>query len=285
MNEEARGAERAAAAKTWHHAGGVTALAQIRTLVRYRLLIQSLVGRELKARYRGSVLGFFWSFVNPLLLLLTYGLVFTYMLPVPKSARVEPYFLFLFCGILPWTWFNASLFESAGVLIAGGNLIKKVLFPAEVLPVVTVLANLVQFLLGLPILLLFLALSGRLSPSALLIVAPLLVQLVLTLGLALLISALTVHFRDIQNILSHVLHLWFFATPVLYLYEETPLALKRLLRLNPMTHVVFSYQQMLFEGRFDHVRGLLLAAVAAALAFALGALLFDRLRDTLAEEV
>jgi lipopolysaccharide transport system permease protein len=108
---------------------------------------------------------------------------------------------------------------------------------------------------------------------------------VLTLGLALLISALTVHFRDIQNILSHVLHLWFFATPVLYAYDETPPALKAVLRLNPMTHVVFSYQQMLFDGRFDHTRGLVLSALIAVAVFALGAFLFDRLRDTLAEEV
>ena len=257
----------------------------LRTLFRYRLLIQSLVGRELKARYRGSVLGFFWSFVNPLLLLLTYGLVFTYMLPMARSARAEPYFLFLFCGILPWTAFSSSLLESSGVLIAGGNLIKKVLFPAEVLPVVTVLANMVQFLLGLPILLLFLGLKGHLSPAALLIPAPMAVQLLLTLGLALFVSALTVHFRDIQNILSHLLHLWFFATPVLYPYDEATPALKAVLRLNPMTHVVFSYQQMLFDGHFDHVRGLALAALAAVFAFAAGAFLFDRLRDTLAEEV
>jgi ABC-type polysaccharide/polyol phosphate export permease len=262
----------------------VAALAEIRTLFRYRLLIQSLVGRELKARYRGSVLGFFWSFVNPLLLLLTYGLVFTYMLPM-RSSRAEPYFVFLFCGILPWTAFSSSLLESSGVLIAGGNLIKKVLFPAEVLPVVNVLANAVQFLLGLPILLAFLAATGHLAPSALLIPAPMLVQLVLTLGLALFVSALTVHFRDIQNILSHVLHLWFFATPVLYAYDQAPPLLKRFLRLNPMTHVIFSYQQMLFDGHFDHGRGLLLAAVAAVTAFALGAFLFERLRDTLAEEV
>src|SRR6185436_18360194 len=100
-----------------------------------------------------------------------------------------------FCGILPWSWLNSSLLESSGVVIAGGNLIKKVLFPAEVLPVVTVLTNLVQFLLGLPILLFFLALRGHLTPTALLLPAPLLVQLVLTLGLALLLSALTVHFR------------------------------------------------------------------------------------------
>src|SRR5712672_2533590 len=120
-------------------------------LFRYRGLIQSLVARELKARYRGSVLGFFWSFVNPLLVLLVYSFVFTFVMP-NKSEGLQPYALFMFCGILPWTWFSASLSEAAGSLISGGNLIKKVLFPAEVLPIVSVLANMVNFLLGLLIL-------------------------------------------------------------------------------------------------------------------------------------
>jgi lipopolysaccharide transport system permease protein len=259
-------------------------LAQARILIRYRLLVQSLVSRELKARYRGSVLGFFWSFVNPLLLLLTYWLVFTYMLPGVRAQSVEPYFLFLFCGILPWTWFNSSVLESSGVLIAGGNLIKKVLFPAEILPVVTVFTNMVQFLLGLPILFAFLLWKGHLRPSALLLPLPLLVQLVLTLGLALLVSALTVHFRDIANILGHLLHVWFFATPVLYAYPKTG-RMHDLLRLNPLTHLLFSYQQMLFDGHFDHWRGLGLTALIALATFWLGAFFFDRLRDTLAEEV
>src|SRR6476661_3658500 len=125
-------------------------------LPRYRGLIQSLVARELKARYRGSVLGFFWSFINPLLLLLVYSFVFTFVMPASHDIRIEPYALFMFCGILPWTWFSSSLSESAGVLISGGNLIKKVLFPAEILPIVTVLANMVHFFLGLPILAAFL---------------------------------------------------------------------------------------------------------------------------------
>ncbi len=258
----------------------------LRALWRHRALIESLVSRELKARYRGSVLGFLWSFVNPLLLLLTYTLVFTVILP-NRQPEIQPFFLFLFCGILPWTWFQASLAESSGVLIASANLIKKVLFPAEVLPAVCVLANLAHFVLGLPILLLFLAFSGKLSWTALLLPLPMLVQLVLTLGIALFLSALTVHFRDLQSILHHVLHLWFFATPVIYSYaaiaEGTPL--RRALRLNPMTHVIVTYQQMLFGGRVDHWRGLLLALLVGVVAFAAGAFLFDRLRDTLAEEV
>jgi len=258
-------------------------LQQVATLFRYRLLIQSLVGRQLKARYRGSVLGFFWSFVNPLLLLLTYGLVFEYVFPGAKAK--EPWFLFLFCGILPWTWFQSSIAESAGVLIAGGNLIKKVLFPPEVLPVVTVLTNLVHFLFGLPILLFFLVWNGHLSPAALLLPLPVLVQLVFTLGLALIVSALTVHFRDLQDILSHILHLWFWGSPVLYDYGQLGGTFRMFLRVNPMAHVLVSYQQILFDGHFDHYRGLGVAGLGAVLTFALGAFLFDRLRDTLAEEV
>jgi lipopolysaccharide transport system permease protein len=260
-------------------------IAQLRALYRYRPLIRSLVSRELKARYRGSVLGFFWSFINPLLLLLTYGLVFTYMLPVKRPDRMEPYLLFFACGILPWTWFQASLAEASGVLIAGGNLIKKVLFPAEVLPVVTVLTNLVQMLLALPILGVFLLYHGRLAPTALLVVLPIAVELVLILGIAFLLSALTVHFRDIQSILGHVLHVWFFASPVLYSYADLSPRMRAALRLNPMTHVLVSYQEVLFEGTFHHGRGLAAAAVVALAMFALGAWLFDRLRDTLAEEV
>src|SRR3984893_13822110 len=122
-------------------------LDNLRRLLRYRSLIQSLVARELKARYRGSVLGFFWSFVNPLLLLLIYSFVFTTVMP-NETKGIQPYALFMFCGILPWTWFSSSSIEASGSLIAGGNLIKKVLFPAEVLPIVSVLANMVNFFLG-----------------------------------------------------------------------------------------------------------------------------------------
>ena len=260
-------------------------IAQIQTLYRYRALIRSLVGRDLKARYRGSFLGFLWSFINPLLLLLTYGVVFTYMLPMRVHGG-EPYFLFLFCGILPWTWFSSSVAESSGVLISGGNLIKKVLFPAEVLPTVTVFANFVHFALGLPILLLFLALEGKLGWSALLLPVPLLVQMVLTLGMALFVSALTVHFRDIQNLLNHLMQLWFFSTPVLYSFTSLESeALRSVLRFNPMTHVMKAYHDLLFDGIARFQRGLGLSALAALAAFALGAFLFERLRDTLAEEV
>ena len=140
-------------------------LANLRELFRCRGLIETLVVRELKARYRGSVLGFFWSFVNPLLLLLVYSFVFSVVLPGFRGD-LEPYALFLFCGLLPWTWFSSALLESSNALIMNGNLINKVQFPAEVLPIVAVLSNMVHFFLALPVLggfLLFYAAPLRLA--------------------------------------------------------------------------------------------------------------------------
>jgi ABC-type polysaccharide/polyol phosphate export permease len=131
----------------------------------------------------------------------------------------------------------------------------------------------------------FLIAYGKLAPTALLLPLPLLVQLVFTLGLALFVSALTVHFRDVQSLLGHLVHLWFFASPVLYLYGVQEGWLRFFLRLNPMAHVLVSYQEMLFDGRFDHGPQLATTALVALVVFAFGAWFFDRLRDTLAEEV
>jgi homopolymeric O-antigen transport system permease protein len=255
-------------------------------LPRYRGLIQSLVARELKARYRGSVLGFFWSFINPLLLLLVYTFIFAYVMPPPKGT--DPYPLFMFCGLLPWTWFASSLMESSGVLISGGNLIKKVLFPAEVLPIVTVAANMVHFILALPILAFFLVWYR--APLTLVELAcfpfVVAVQFLFTLGCALFLSALTVHFRDIRDILSNILTLWFFATPIVYSYKFAPDMARRFMNFNPFAHLAISYQEILFfPGPFGHWRWLAALGLASIGWFLAGYWVFDRLRDSFAEEV
>jgi lipopolysaccharide transport system permease protein len=263
-------------------------LDNLRRLVRYRGLISSLVARELKARYRGSALGFFWSFINPLLLLSIYSFVFKVILPGTHSDKVEPFALFMFCGILPWTWFTSSLSESAGSLISGGNLIKKVLFPAEILPLVSVLANMVHFLLGLPILIAFLFYYRRWpdGPDLFWFPVTVLVQLIFTSGLALILSALTVHYRDIRDILSNVLTLWFFSTPIIYWIKEAPGLGKHVLDLNPMTHIIVSYQEILFfTGPIGHWKWLLATGAASVALFLAGFWLFDRLRDSFAESV
>ena len=268
-------------------------LRNLARLGRYRGLIQSLVARELKARYRGSILGFFWSFFNPLLLLLVYSIVFKY-LQAAHDPKVEPYALFMFCGILPWTWFASSLTEASGVLISGGNLIKKVLFPAEILPIVTVLSNMVHFFFGLVILAGFLIWYQRPLHLGELAVFPLAVaiQLILTTALALLLSSLTVHFRDIRDILSNLLTLWFFSTPIIYPYfmftgADGKIAWQgQLLKLNPFTHLAITYQEILFfNGPVGHLKLLLLLGAISVVFFFFSYWVFDRLRDTFAEEV
>ncbi len=262
-------------------------LGNLSNLFRYRGLIQSLVARELKARYRGSVLGFIWSFVNPLLLLLIYSFVFTTVMP-NTQAGVQPYFLFMFCGILPWTWFSASLTEASNALISGGNLIKKVMFPAEVLPLVNVLANMVHFFLGLPILLIFLVIYRPPTLWHLAVFpAAVLVQLVFTSALALLLSALAVHFRDIRDILANLLTLWFFATPIIYPWFQPGLQrFKPLFDANPFTHLAVSYQEIFFfHEAIGHWKWLTALGVGSVGLFLACYWLFDRLRDSFAEAV
>jgi lipopolysaccharide transport system permease protein len=263
----------------WHNLG---------QLLRYRGLIQSLIARELTARYRGSVLGFFWSFINPLMLLGIYTFVFATVLP-NEDKRTVPYSVFMFCGILPWTWFSSSLLEGSSSLIAGGNLIKKVLFPAEVLPIVSVIANMVHFFLGLAILVLFMIGRGHAPDWTDLPWFPVIVivQLIFTLGCVLILSALTVHFRDLRDLLSNLLTLWFFATPIIYPYFKPAVEqYSWLFKINPFFHIVVSYQEVLFfPGPFGHLTSLLKLGGLSVLFFLAGYWLFDRLRDSFAEVV
>jgi ABC-type polysaccharide/polyol phosphate export permease len=264
-------------------------LSNLANLFRYRGLIQSLVARELKARYRGSALGFVWSFINPLLLLLIYTYVFTAVMP-NETKGVQPYALFMFCGILPWTWFSSSLSEAANSLISGGNLIKKVLFPAEVLPIVSVVTNMVHFFLGLPILIAFLVVYQQFPRPENLLWFPVvvIVQLLFTISLALILSALAVHFRDIKDILSNLLTLWFFSTPIIYpWFQPSVQKFHTFFNVNPFTHIAVSYQEILFfnKGPVGHWKWLLGLGGGSILLFLAAYWLFDRLRDSFAEAV
>ncbi len=266
--------------------------AHLAELYRFRVLIGTLVLRELRARYRSSFLGFLWSFLNPLLLMLVYVLVFAVYLRVP----MDNYAVFLFTGLLPWLWFSASLGHATGVIVGSGALVKRILFPAEILPLVSVLSNLVNFLLSLPLLFLFLFVFG-VRPGPVLAFLPLLlaIQLLLTVGLALPLAALNVHLRDVEQILSNGLVLLFFLSPILYpvstvpvtlrLGEALTIPLRPLYFLNPVAGLVQGYQNIIFFGREPHWIHLGMVTVLAVVTFWGGYRVFDRLRDSLAEEV
>jgi lipopolysaccharide transport system permease protein len=258
-------------------------ITQLKELYRYRSLTWNLVMRELKARYRGSVLGFMWSFLNPLLLMLVYTMVFSVNMRFGMAREYVPY---LISGLLPWLWFSSSLIESSGAILGGGNLIKKVLFPAEVLPLVVVISNFIHFLFSLPILLIFVLIFQRPVGLAL-ISAPIvmLLQMLLTIGLSLLFSALCVHYRDIQHILGNLLTLWFFLTPIVYHPGQIPSKIQAILDFNPVTPLIVAYHKIFYEGQFPEFRQLFVAAIIAVLTYLLGASIFDRYRVMFAEEV
>jgi len=267
-------------------------IAHLCDLYRFRALIWILVLRDLRARYRGSLLGFLWSFLNPLLLMMVYVLVFSVYLRVP----MERYAVFLFTGLLPWLWFSSSLGHAAGVIVGSGALVKRILFPAEILPIVSVLANMVNMLLSLPLLFAFLLAFGvRPGPSLVFLPLLLVLQLLLTAGLALALAALNVHLRDVEQILGNGLVLLFFLCPILYPVSTVPgsLALGRVLTvplrplyfLNPVAGLVQGYQNIFFFGRGPHWIHLGMVTLCAVVALLGGYWVFDRLRDSLAEEV
>jgi lipopolysaccharide transport system permease protein len=268
-------------------------LTSLHDLYRHRALVGVLTARELKARYRGSVLGFFWSLLNPLLMLAVYTLVFQYVMP-NRTASMRPYALFLFTGLLPWNWLAASLTDASGSLPTHGALLRKILFPAEVLPVVAVLAQGVHFLLGLPILLAGLLLArfglfeGAVTFGPALLQVPLLlvVQGLFLLGLGFFLAALTVHFRDVRDLLTTAIPLWFFATPILYsLSDLKPGRVTAILKLNPIAPLFAGWHDALFFGRWISPSHWGLMTLLSVGTFVLGYAFFDRLRDSFAEAV
>lgn len=258
-------------------------LGGILEIFKYRVLIQTLVLRELKSRYRGSILGFLWSFLNPLFLMLVYTLVFSVYLRNPMKG----YSAFLFCGLLPWLWFSTSIMNGAASIRGGGHLIKKVAFPAEILPLVAVLSNMINFLLSLPILFLFLLIFKiAITPLIFLFPLLLLIQFVFSTGLVLFLSAINVHFKDVEQILNNLLMLLFFLTPIIYPATFIPESYREFfLILNPLFSLMTSYQDILFHGRLPGAVGLSYLFIVSILIFFIGYSIFNRFRDTFAEEV
>jgi len=254
----------------------------VRDLYRYRALIWTLVVKELKLRYRGSVLGFFWSFLNPLLLMAVYALVFS----VYMRIQMEHYPVFMFCGLLPWIWFSASLLEGVNSIVGRGDLITKAFFPPQILPMVTLFSNLINFLLSLPILFIFLW-ASHVIPGWPLIVLPaiLFAQFLFTLGLVLALSAMNVHFRDLTHILGNVLTLWFFVCPIIYPLKQIPERFRFLVDFNPMALLTLMYQDVFFYDRFPNLKVLGGLIALGIVVIIVGNAIFNTYRESFAEDI
>jgi ABC-type polysaccharide/polyol phosphate export permease len=262
-------------------------LAPVRRAFAHRALVAALVRRELSARYRGGALGFLWSFLNPLLLLLVYATVFRFVF-APR-ADVRPYALFLFGGVLVWGFVSAAVNDAVETFRANGPLLRKTTVAPEVFPAAAVGARLAHLLLALPVLaaaILFCAVTGRVRPGLSLLEFPLVLALLAltALGVALAVSALSVHFADVRDIVSNLLTLAFFLTPVLYPVEAVPERFRPFLRANPFASFFSGVQDTLFFFRPVPAADWAWMAGTAAAALLLGGALFERLRDSLAEE-
>ena len=274
-------------------------MAQLAELSASRELMVNLTLRELRGKYKRSLLGWSWSLLNPLATMLMFTVVFQVFLgvtpPPGKPSGLHGFAFFLLCGLLPWNLLANSLGGAMSSLIVNGNLIKKVYFPREVLVAANVASWVVSLLIELAVLCVALLLAGNMVlpwlPPLILLVA---LQALFTLGMALLLSVLNVYFRDVQHLMAIVLQLWFYATPIVYPLTVVPeskrwlgheIPVRFLYGLNPMVRFVEVYRNLLYDLRLPSLGNVAFLVVASAAALAVGLAVFARLEPRLAEEL
>jgi lipopolysaccharide transport system permease protein len=265
----------------------------------YRDLLGNLVARDLKLRYKNSVLGFMWSLVNPMLLMLVFTIVFTVMIP---NLSVPKFPVFVMAAVLPWNLFSTAVMGAIQSVSTSGHLIKKVYFPLEVLPLSVVLSNFANFLLAFLVMFGMILLFG-VPVRGVILLLPLiiLIHFCFTCGVSFVLATLNVFYRDTGVIMEVLMQAWFFLTPVFYPLEMLPeaaivmgieLPVRRLLYiLNPMASIIASYRSILYGstvGTPPHAPAwdfLLRTAVTSFVTLAIGMWVFARYRNRFAEEV
>jgi len=252
-------------------------------LYHYRQMVYSLVRRELRGRYKGSVLGFLWTFINPLLQLMVYTLVFS----VIMRSNIEKYYLFLFVALVPWIFFSTSVQGGSTSILNSADMVKKIYFPREVLPIACVTSAFINMLLSFLVIFGVLIITGFGVNIYALLYLPiiLIVEYIFSMGIALFVSGLTVYFRDLSYILGIVVMAWQFLTPVMYSEEMVPEELMFIWRLNPMTPVINAYRDILYYKTNPQLSTLLQAAIAGILFVAAGYAAFRKMQKRFAEEL
>ncbi len=253
----------------------------IREIWDYRTMISSLVKRDLRGRYKGSVLGFLWTFLNPLFQLIVYTFVFS----VIMRAGIEDYYLFLFVALVPWTYFSTCVGGGAGCIINQKDLVEKIYFPREVLPISYVISQLVNMLLTFIVVILVLLVSGKGVNLLVWWYLPIIILLetLLSFGLTLLFSAITVYFRDMQFLLSIITMAWQFLTPVMYSVDMVPERLRPIFYLNPMTPIIVAYRDIFYYKQAPEMQTLIMGTVMGVIMLFVGWFSFGKLKRRFAE--
>ncbi|MCI6265425.1 MAG: ABC transporter permease [Erysipelotrichaceae bacterium] len=254
----------------------------VQDLKNYREFLKSNVKKDIRGKYKGSFLGVLWSFINPLLSVLVYAIVFPYIMRI----KVENYLIYLITGIIPWTFFTSSINMGMISILSNADIIKKVYFPRIILPISTVTSCLVNFLISCVIILLFCIGSG-LGISIHLLWLPLIaiIQYVMLLGFTFILSAIEMYMRDIEHIVNFILSMAFYVTPILYTPDIFPDNLAWVLKVNPMSYLVNAYRSIFFYQKMPDMIGLLIVGVFSIAIFLIGYLIFEKLQKGFAEEV
>jgi lipopolysaccharide transport system permease protein len=258
-------------------------VAQAVEVVQYRSLLYNLVTKDLKVRYKNSVLGFVWSLLNPLLMTLVFTIVFTRLL----GQTIEHFPVFVMTGLLAWNWTAATVSTGTKSLIDNSSLITKVYFPRSILPASIVFANMAHYLLAFPVIFLFMGIDRmRFTPWLLYVPVIWAVQAVFLVGLTLLLAALYVYFRDTIVLVEVGLTAWFFLTPIFYRVEDVAPDYEQIMYwLNPMASVIAELHTILYYGGVPDPLFMARTLAQSLVLLVIGALLFKRVSPHLGEHL
>lgn len=253
-------------------------------LYNYRELLKTSVKKDIGGKYKHSFLGVLWSFINPLLQILVYALIFP--LVMKNGGSYKDYTVFMVCGLIPWAYFTTVINRASFIMIENGNILKKVYFPRSILPLSLVTSETINFLVSCIIILVFIVIKGfGISKFILFFPLVLLIQYVLLLGIALIFSAITVYMRDIQHFIGVVLQLLFYATPIVYSIDTIPENFRWILKWNPMTYIIEGYRAIFYNQTMPDLKSLGVLGIISIIILIVGYLLFNKLQKRFAEEL
>lgn len=253
-----------------------------KNLYRYREYLKTSVKKEVRGKYKNSFLGVLWSFLNPLLQIMVYAIVF----PLILQNKQENYVIFLCCGLIPWTFFASAINRSAFSFVENGNILKKVYFPREIIPISVVTSEAINFLISTLIILAF-VIFGGLGITKYIVFYPLvfIAQYIIVLGISLIISSVCVYLRDLQHFIGVALQLLFYAAPVVYAPENIPANYQWILKFNPMTYIIKSYRDIFYNQNMIDINSLLVIILIGIFVCIIGYMIYNKLQKGFAEQL
>lgn len=251
-------------------------------LYQYRELLKTSVQKEIRGRYKNSFFGVLWSFLNPLLQIAVYAIIF----PLILKNDINNYVVFLCAGLIPWTFFTTTISQAGATFLANGNIVKKVYFPREILPISVVTSTLVNFLIS-TIIILVLSLCYGMGLSAYILIYPIvaIIQYIFQLGLSFIVSAITVYLRDIEHFIGIALQVLFYATPIVYAAETIPSQFQFIMKLNPMAYFINAYRSIFYHHTSPDWGALGIILVISIVILIVGYYIFRKLQKGFAEEL